>query len=59
MLDVAFSDDFVEFVAVVDVSSSFPFFAPLENFFNKGLDCCCYSVKAGFNATTLDWIDAY
>lgn len=58
LVAVVFTDDFVALVAV-DVYSSFPFFTPFENFFNKGFDCCCYSVKAGFCATTLDCMADY
>jgi hypothetical protein len=45
---------FVEDFKDEAVSIYLPFFAPLENFFKRGLDCCCSSVKTGLLAITFD-----
>ena len=53
------SNDFIVlFPTVLIVLDSTYLFDFLANFFNKGFDCCCYSVKIGFWARIFFWVSS-
>lgn len=53
---VAVVEDFKPDLLRAAFYNYFALWLPFENFFNKGLLCCCSSVKTGFWAKTRDCV---